>query len=403
MKNGVHDFVKENLLEARKARRFSVIDLSEKTGCSRAVIYDYESGTRIPSVDVLRRIANVLDFPFHFFTKDICVGFEESVQSPLFYRSLKPEAKAARFCAEVHYKWLTRLVSLLLKYIDIPDVDIPDFSIEDPTQVSFDEVEELALKTRKHWGLGVGPIPNMVQFLESKGVIISRYALQADELDAFSQWWNDRPYIILGDDKQNFFRSRFDAAHELAHLVMHRNLDHSLVRRQDRSFNLMEEQAHRFAGAFLFPAESFENESVVIDLNLFYGLKPRWRISIGAMIMRAKDLGFIPLEEATQIWKSYNRKGWKKCEPLDTEYPVELPSTIKKSIELILENNVLTSSEILYEVCLFHADVEKIAGLHRNSLNDKLAQVIEIKPQVKSNTSTTELLTPSKILHFPKS
>ena len=45
-------------------------------------------------------------------------------------------------------------------------------------------------------------------------------------MDGFSGWdvVSNTPYIILGDDKGSAVRSRFDVAHELGHLILHRNL-----------------------------------------------------------------------------------------------------------------------------------------------------------------------------------
>jgi Zn-dependent peptidase ImmA (M78 family) len=65
-----------------------------------------------------------------------------------------------------------------------------------------------------------------------------------------STWsvWDDytrRPLLILGADKESAARSRLDAAHELAHLVIHRNVPEPLLNHKP-TLAFMEAQANRF-------------------------------------------------------------------------------------------------------------------------------------------------------------
>jgi Zn-dependent peptidase ImmA (M78 family) len=141
--------------------------------------------------------------------------------------------------------------------------------------------------------MGDGPIGNMVYLLENKGCIVSRVLLDADNLDAFSQWrfQEGRPYVVLGADKEAAARSRFDAAHELGHLVLHPNLD-SVVLRKTAEFALLEAQAHKFAGAFLLPEARFCSEFRVPTLDALRMMKQKWKVSIGSMLMRARAGAF---------------------------------------------------------------------------------------------------------------
>ena len=94
---------------------------------------------------------------------------------------------------------------------------------------------------------------NMVRLLEMHGAIVVRLELADQGIDAFSWLGPDRPVVILDTGKDDRARSRFDAAHELGHLVMHRER----ARAADRD---LEKQAHRFASAFLLPARRLEAE-----------------------------------------------------------------------------------------------------------------------------------------------
>src|SRR5690606_5299417 len=91
---------------------------------------------------------------------------------------------------------------------------IPDLSHMDPSSA--------ANALRNYWSLGNGPIQNMVHLLESKGVFVFWLHHDDPALDAISFWKEDKPYVLLNSLKLAGDRARFDAAHELGHLVLHR-------------------------------------------------------------------------------------------------------------------------------------------------------------------------------------
>jgi Zn-dependent peptidase ImmA (M78 family) len=199
------------------------------------------------------------------------------------------------------------------------------------------------------------------------------YSLDTATLDAFSQFAYDRPHIILGTDKNSAVRSRFNAAHELGHLILHRNVSCSLLKKH---LKLIEGQAHLFAGAFHFTEAAFYDEVTTIDLDYFKLLKRKWKISIAAIIERAKNLGFVDAEESKNLWRSYVRRGWKKNEPFDDEIPCEEPQLLKNAFELIINNNLQCRSDVIHKLKLDPQDIEEIAGLRPNFL--KPAEVIEL-------------------------
>ena len=122
---------------------------------------------------------------------------------------------------------------------DLPETDIPDFGGAEP--------EVAAQSLRQYWGLGELPIKNIIHQLESKGVRVFSLAENCMEVDAYSVWRGRRPFIFLNTGKSGEHR-RFDAAHELAHLVLHR---HAAPNGHEA-----EKDAQAFAGAFLMPTAS---------------------------------------------------------------------------------------------------------------------------------------------------
>ena len=118
----------------------------------------------------------------------------------------------------------------------------------------------------------------------------------------------DRPVIILGDDKAKRDRERFSAAHELGHLVMHDP--------ENAGTKIIEDQAHRFAAAFLMPASDIRGELPRIPAwSEFLTMKRRSGVSIGALLMRARTLGVMPGNTYQQAIRYMSMYGWRVNEP----------------------------------------------------------------------------------------
>ena len=243
----------------------------------------------------------------------------------------------------------------LREFVNFPKINIPKFDMpRDPKQISNKQIEEIAIETRRFWSIPDGePIDNMVSLLEQNGYVIARDELGAEKLDAFSDVnqldLNSTQYIILGSDKNISVRSRFDAAHEYAHLILHSNIDKSYLNRTVE-YKLIEEQAHRFAGAFLLPANAFAIDFYSANLDALLALKPKWKISIAMMIKRSEDLNFITSEQARWLWINLSKRGWKLKEPLDDEIEIEQPLLLKRAIELLEEKNLQTRQDILFNI-----------------------------------------------------
>lgn len=102
-----------------------------------------------------------------------------------------------------------------------PTLDLP-IDLDVTATTDLENIEEVAAAVRERWRVEPGPVPSVIRLLELHGVVVTRYLTGSERLDAFSiPFPAERPIVVLGDDKGHFDRSRFDAAHELGHLVMH--------------------------------------------------------------------------------------------------------------------------------------------------------------------------------------
>lgn len=375
MKLGTPGFIGARLREAREARTLTAIALSEMVGVTRQAISQYEMGTGSPRPEVMKKIAETLNIPERRFVLPI----NRSESRTVFYRSMNAATKTARARAQARYGWLREMVDYLRGFVEFPKVNFPDFKLPvNPTSISYEEIEELATETRRFWDAGDGPIGNIVWLLENNGTIVARDELAAHTLDAFSEFVRDEmtPYVILGSDKASAVRSRFDAAHELGHLILHRNIDHTRLA-NTTDFKLIEDQAFRFAGAFLLPEKAFAQDLYSATLDSLKNLKPKWRVSIGAMIKRAANLELISEDKAQRLWIQRSRLGWNKKEPLDDQMPIEEPRLLLRGFEFRLNEKAEEQSLILAELALAANDVEALSGLPAGSFKESPAQISE--------------------------
>ena len=368
MRPGTPGFVGYRLREAREARGMTAIALADILGITRAAVSQYENGHQSPSPEIMRQVSHVLNSPVQRFLRPADSSRDRGV---IFYRCMSSATKRARSRAERRYEWLREISCFLEKYARFPDVQFPQFELPDnPEQLDHDRIDDLATEARRFWGLGDGPISNVTWLLENNGAIMCRCELEAATLDAFSEWHpsDRRPFIILASDKDSAARSKFDAAHELGHMLLHRKVMPSLLN-HNSSFSLLEAQANRFASSFLLPSASFGNEFYAPSLDALRSLKERWGISIAAMIMRAADLRLVTEDQQKKMWINLARRKWKTREPLDDIVEPERPRFLRRCLELLLEKRVISAQEISFQLGISASDIERLIGLEPGRLS----------------------------------
>ncbi|MBZ4373276.1 helix-turn-helix domain-containing protein [Corallococcus sp. AS-1-6] len=329
---GTPGFVPSRLVEAREARGLTQLALADQANLSRSTVSAYELGDATPSPAVLDRIATCLGVPVRLFLRP------QTAPGPgaTFLRAPRSVSPALSARAESWAKWAGDALFDLSDAVTLPPVDFPDFNIEDPASLTGDRIEELAVAARRYWKLGDGPISNVVWLLENKGAVVARCELGEPRLDGLSHWRGSRPTVLLASDRNSGARSRFDAAHELGHLLLHRHVAPARLR-SSSEWRMLEDQAHRFAGSFLFPRSAFLDEVILVDLDSLQPLKLRWKASIKMMIKRAATLGIISPERERQLMINYNRRGYKTNEPHERDVAVELPRLLMRATEMVVD------------------------------------------------------------------
>ncbi len=295
---------------ARELKEWSQADLARQVTLTPAAISQIEAGTQRPSPATFERLGQVLGVPASF------LGLPVTETHEGFFRSLRRSSvthrRKARAIAHVAHD---------LGLASSPDVSeaplmtIPHLPVSG-LNASRQEVEDIAAQVRTALDVHPGPVPNVVGILEDSGALVIRLPLGTADVDAFSLPFPDLPVVVLGTDKQDRARSRFDAAHELGHLVLHGAHVWGVKE--------VEQQAHWFAAAFLMPADEIELFLPSRpDWPCLFALKKEWEVSLAALLMRAKTLGRMTDSQYLTAIKAASARGWRRSEPIPLGDPEE--------------------------------------------------------------------------------
>lgn len=374
--------IPERLVEARYAERLTQTELAARVGVSRQAVSAYESGEKIPDPITLSKIALELGQPVAHFTKEVRRSFGR--HSANFFRKKGADTRRRNQACSVLAEWFASTAYAFDLIANYPKVDLPCFEPKsaDSSVYGDDEIEDIAADVRKFFGLGLGPISNVVRLLETKGVLVCRFVLTNESVEAFSYWSGDRPFIFLSSDKKSAARARFDVSHELAHLCLHRWVGKDEIEDGER-LEQIEREADRFAGAFLLPRKSFPLEVYTPRAESFVDLKARWKVSIQAMVYRCKDLGLFDERQITNIYKQISYKKWRTVEPLDAglrALQIEEPILLKRVAELVFESGRYAVDEFRSDMALSDSVLEQLLGV---PIPRGEGESLDLKPTLK--------------------
>lgn len=299
----------------REYRGLTQSELAVKAGVTQGYISKFENGLLEPSNDVVERIGEALEWPLEFLFRSeqvygfatACLYHRKQASLPVgILRAVQATANVLRIAAVPLLRDLT---------IDAPN-EFPVLDID-----AYDgSPGRIAHLVRGAWRLPMGPVQSMVRTIESAGGIVYRLSFGTRQLDAVSHWPPNLPPFFLVNADAPGDRLRFSLAHELGHIIMHR-----MPNRE------MEREADRFAAEFLMPEREVKNDLRDLDLVRAAQLKPYWKVSMAAMIMRAKDLEVIAPSRARRLFAELSRLGYRLVEPVPVD--IEQPMLLRDIIE----------------------------------------------------------------------
>lgn len=342
-------FDASRLTLARQLTGMRKSDLAKTVGKSATAVTGWETGTKRPAPATVAQLALALGVEPGFFA--VRQDNIAALSSPPHFRSLRSTSQLARDQAFAYGQLTVDIASSLERNVEFPDLDLIPCPV-DPDDPQGDGPEQAAQALREQWAIGDGPIRHMVRLLENHGILVVFSPPAAAAVDAYSFETGLRPVVVLNPTKHDYYRQRFDVAHELGHLVMHSEAEPG-----DR---IVEEQAHRFAAELLMPADQIRDLLPTTMGGNVWGtlaqLKEQWGVSMQALLFRARKLGRLGEVSYRNAMTTVSSRGWRRHEPGQIEI-LEQPSLLPRAVEL-LEQAGIDEGDLLSEsrvpAALFH-------------------------------------------------
>lgn len=373
----------ERLKAARIYRGFTVAELAEKLELQRQTVSMYENNKlNNPELTTIANMSRVLGFPKKFFLENDEI---EIKNGSTYFRALLTTSKKYRNEQIQKVDFIAKIYRYLNEYIEFPLTYLP--------QENYSSPEEAAIALRKFWNLGDKPLDNLIYLVEQNGLIVTMFETNNDDIDAFSQLINidkmEKYLIGCSKNKGTAARIHFDVAHELGHILLHEWSEDIETLSKDE-FKEREKEANTFASAFLLPKDAFIRDVGIYadNLTFYIELKKKWKVSISAMIRRSYNLGLIDSSTYQQLMRTMQKRGIRKKEPLDDTLFTAQPSLIRTSVQMLLEQEVLTPKEFMdelshnYMLSLESEEVERLLDLPKDILkvvNETPVHILNIK------------------------
>lgn len=293
-------FSASRLTLARQRLGWTISRLATESGVSARSLSAYENDPEYePTVETLEKVAAALKVPVAFLSRE---PVDPVPVEAISFRKLSKTSAAKRDAVLATANVALEFFAIVERHFSLPVSAVPTLDKNAP--------EEAAEIVRRRWHLGDKPVSNMVHLLESKGVRVAGLSHEFNDIDAFCFYRDSKPYVFL-DTSRSGERQRFDAAHELGHLVLHDAQDMTPAESKAR-----EAQANRFASSFLMPRSSILSQSMSgASLERILAARKFWRVSAMALTHRLHDLGLLGDWQYRSMCITLSDLGYRSSEP----------------------------------------------------------------------------------------
>lgn len=304
---------------ARGARGMTQAEVAGLAGVSQALLSKIENRLVPASPDVVARLADALRFPVEFFhQQERALGFPH-------YHHRKRASLGMRPLAKVHAAINIRrqhIAKLLRSFGGEAAKPIPQIDLDEKGIAPADA----ARMVREYWMLPRGPVESVTTAIEEAGGVVVLSDFSTSLLDGMAFRAPGLPPIFVMNSEVPGDRYRFSLAHELGHMVMHAA--------PGDADDLMEAQADEFAAAFLMPAAEVKPHLISPSVAKFGRVKTHWKVSIKALIRRARDLKLVAPDDYRRLSIAYSKAGYGRGEP----FPIlrEEPALMTRMVEFHL-------------------------------------------------------------------
>jgi Zn-dependent peptidase ImmA (M78 family)/transcriptional regulator with XRE-family HTH domain len=327
---------------AREARGITQAALAESSGISQGTISKIEHGVRPLSEDDVAKFSGALGYPPEFFTRSAAQYGQGTVCHHRKRQSV-PIGKLRQIHASMNVMRLA--TGELLNGVEINATQtFPVMEIDD-----FGSPQVIAELARQSWQLPLGPIKSMIGVVEAAGGIVVPCDFGTDKLDAISQRPADQPPFFFVSVTAPGDRLRFNLAHELGHIIMH-----------SQPAPGQEEEANAFAAEFLMPAKEIRPQLRELDMPRLVDLKRHWKVSMQALIYRARSLEVITDRQMRSWFMRFGKLGYRKSEPVDI--PREESALIRRVVEFHRREHGYSDADLSRAARLSEHEFRQIYG-----------------------------------------
>lgn len=347
--NTAPEFNPKRLTLARERRGLTKTKLAKAIGVDVRSVTAYETDAFRPDKERLAQLAQTLRFPIPFFFGD---DLDQIAPDIVSFRSMSKMTAGQRDSALGAGAIALLLNEWIAERFDLPVAALPDLSQESSPEAAADTL-------RRMWGLGELPVKNVIHLLEAKGIRVFSLSIDTAQLDAFSMWHADTPFVFLNTMK-SCEHSRFDAAHELGHLVLHR---HAGSKGQEA-----EREANAFASAFLMPRASvLANAPHMATVDQLIKFKAFWTVSVAALAYRLHDVRLVSDWHYRNLCIEIAQRGYRKQEP--REAPRETSQVLAKVFAALREDGT-TKADIAAALSVHVEEIDQLVfGLALTSMS----------------------------------
>lgn len=333
------DFIKEMVTEqkinpkmlmlAREARGLTQLELADLAGINRSNISRFEQDEMGFSDDVLIKLIEALKFPEHFFMQN-----EEVLPPALYRRRDKIPAKILSYI-DANLNIYRLNIQRLFQAMKLEVKEIPLFPVlENGTPAS------IAQKLRKVWDMPKGEVVNVIDLIESHGIMTLAVDFKTDRVDSRSILIENKYPVVFYNRTLLGDRLRFTLAYELGHIVMH-------TRQDLLSTEEVGHEANLFAAEFLMPESDIKKDfNETINIDLLAKLKKKWKVSMQALLYRANDLNLLSENQKRYIIGQFNALKIRRREPVELDIPVERGNMIRDLITRYRTKQKMTVKEM---------------------------------------------------------
>lgn len=327
----------KNLKYYRLKNNMTMKELAEKIGVTNMAISNYESGKRTPDMQILNKLAEVLNIKI----MDFMSVRDENLK--FVHREFRKTSTLIRNKQELIYESIEEYFNRFFIVVNLLGVNVLQKAPKIHSISLVEDIEICARKLREWLNLSVeGPIANLLNILENNGILVYLLNFDDSNFSGLNGMVNGYPYIVINQN-MTAERQRFTISHELAHIAF--------IWDDDMDENKIERIANGIAGAFLFPSKDAVRELGIRRVGIQGDMQvpaAEFGISMLCLAYRAKELQIITESAHRKFMIKASKLGWRKEEP--SRIRMESSNLFKQLVYRAIEEeeiNIQRGAELL--------------------------------------------------------